>query len=86
MRQKTNLKRILGHGKATDNRISNLQLLTRRDNTAKSVMKHGKLTGAFRNGNKWIARISKSNKIVNLGNFNTQEEAHNKYVEYKSKL
>jgi len=70
-------------GNKCNNNIENLQLLTRRENTAKSVIKSGKLTGAFKNGNNWTARISINNKLVNLGTFQTQLEAHLAYNNYK---
>ncbi|NCB45214.1 MAG: hypothetical protein EOM59_21705 [Clostridia bacterium] len=68
-----------------NNRISNLQLLTRRDNTSKSVKKD-KPTGVFKNNNNWIARISVKNKLINLGTYPSIEEAEKVYLEYKSKL
>jgi hypothetical protein len=68
-----------------NNRISNLQLLTHRDNTSKSVKKD-KPTGVFKNNNNWIARISVKNKLINLGTYPSIEKAEAAYLEYKSKL
>jgi hypothetical protein len=74
------------NGIKTDNRLKNLQILCRRENTSKSVEKDGKMTGAFRNGNKWISRISVKNRIINIGNYNSQIEAHCAYIHYKNNL
>jgi len=69
-------------GNKNNNRLDNLQLLTHRENTAKSVKKEGKLTGAFKNGNKWIARVSVNNRLKSLGNYDTQELAHEAYCKF----
>ncbi|MDR1340658.1 MAG: HNH endonuclease [Prevotellaceae bacterium] len=69
-------------GNKLNNSISNLQVLSRRQNTSKSVKKEGKLTGAFRNGKGWTARASVNNRLVNLGTYETQLEAHAAYLKF----
>lgn len=65
-----------------DNRLSNLRILTHRENTNK---KHIKSSSQYvgvsfcKQTNKWLSKISINKKIKNLGRFNTEIEAHNMY-------
>ena len=65
-----------------DNRLSNLQLLTYRENTVKSINKDksSKYTGVKKRENgKFKAYISREGKIIHLGTFEEEEDAYKSY-------
>ena len=67
-----------------DNRIENLQELTNRQNTSKQVKRKDNTSGykgvtKVKSTGKYQARIFPNGKIINLGYFNTPEEAHEAY-------
>lgn len=63
----------------TDNRLSNLQIITHRENLSKD--KKTKYTGVTlkKSTNRWRAQIHINNKAEHLGYFKTEIEAHNAY-------
>jgi NUMOD4 motif/HNH endonuclease len=64
----------------TNNRVSNLQLITQRQNVSKDrTNKHSIYTGVRFIYNKWSAQIKINNKTQYLGYFNTETEAHQAY-------
>ena len=66
----------------SDNRICNLRSVTRQENqfntNAKGFYWH-------KQNKKWCAVIHLNNKKINLGCFDTKEEAHEAYLEAKKK-
>ena len=64
----------------SDNRIENLRLATRSQNIQNAYNR-----GTARRGDKWRARILIDEKRITLGTYNTEEEAHQAYVEAKKK-
>ncbi len=73
----------------TDNRLINLQLITNRLNISKDVKnKTSKYTGVSYDkiNKKWRASISINKKQINLGRYNTQELARDKYINALNKL
>lgn len=82
----------------SDNRKSNLRKCTKAQNSANSVMRIDNKSGCpgvwyDKKRNKWFAQISVKNKRINLGRFNTREdaivakhEAQNKYFKEFSYL
>jgi len=78
------------NGVKSDNRSSNLRLVTRAENlqnqrTVSSNNKNGSMLGvAFhRPTNKWRARIGLGGKDIHIGLFATESEAHQAYVAAK---
>lgn len=68
-------KRVVDHinGNTDDNRRSNLRLCTQSQN---SMNRHyGRIVGVSQKGDKWRARIKINQKLLQLGIFNTKEEA-----------
>jgi hypothetical protein len=63
-----------------DNSIENLRLVTHQENQFNRDAK-----GCSFNKGKWVAYIKINGKQIHLGRYNTQEEAHNKYLEAKKK-
>jgi hypothetical protein len=71
------------NGVRDDNRICNLRSVTHQQNqwnrtTAKGYYLH-------KASNKWQSYISLNNKMIHLGCYNTEEEAHNAYLIAKEK-
>lgn len=71
----------------TDNRLSNLQIITNRENTSKAFRKiktSSKYTGVYldkgKKGKKWRAMARINGKKKHLGNFETEIEAYNCYL------
>lgn len=69
-----------------DNRRSNLFLSTRRQN-ANNTRSHGRsrFKGVALNHGKWRAYAYDNGKQINLGNFDTEEEAGEAATEYRNK-
>lgn len=66
----------------TDNRVENLQVITQRENiNKKHIKRSSKLTGVYwKNLNKkWSSKIYLNKKAINLGLFDTEEEASEYY-------
>lgn len=73
------------NGVKSDNKATNLRIISHRENVTKS-MKIGKskYRGVDFNlqNNKWRSRIMINSKRINLGYFETEIEAHNAYQKY----
>lgn len=77
------------NGNRSDNRISNLRLVSQRDNLLNTfVHRGGRLPGcSFNIGNKkWLSQILIKGKRVHIGYFKTEKEAHEKYMAAKAGL
>lgn len=71
-------------GDRTNNRIENLRVCTRAENSRnckKSKANTSGFKGVSRSGNKWRAQIRVNRKRISLGNFLTKEEAHKAYCD-----
>lgn len=69
-----------------DNRRSNLRYATHGQNVANGVhhqRHYGSLKGAFKlpNDKRWTASITVNKKTYHLGRFDTEEQAHDAYME-----
>ena len=79
-------KLVVDHidGNRTNNNLSNLQIITNRENTSNNK-KGGssKYVGVslHKPSDKWISRIQINDKQKHLGTFKTEIEAHNAYQE-----
>ena len=72
------------NGNGLDNRLVNLRAATTRENQINQQMhRAGRLPGAYRIGQHtaWHAQIKIQGKVVYLGTFVTEQEAHQAYVE-----
>ena len=67
----------------TDNRASNLRIATRQQ----QMFNRGEPKGYVRcrNGKKWWAKICLNRTMIDLGRYDTEEEAHQAYLEGKAK-
>jgi hypothetical protein len=66
----------------TDNRVENLQIVTQRFNAFKTQgIYSSKYKGVSwdKNAKKWVAQITISRKVKNLGRFNCELKAHQAY-------
>lgn len=73
------------NGKRDDNRIENLQDVTRRQNQQnRKIHRDGRLPGVYWNKShrKWMARIRNQGKQNYLGLFDTEEEGFLAYADY----
>jgi hypothetical protein len=69
-----------------DNRLQNLQYLTRLDNLRKRLMMKGKpIKGYLKEGNKYKATIAHLGTKIHLGMFEKEEDARRAYVDAKFK-
>ena len=66
-----------------DNRLCNLQLLSRGDNTIKALKRNDIPVGVYKNNSNWIARIYIKGRLINLGTYPTKELASQIYQQYK---
>ena len=79
------------NGVRTDNRIDNLRVVSHQENAqntrkARSDNKSSGLLGVSKNTNGWRARIMVNKKPIQIGTYNTPEEAHAAYIEAKRKM
>lgn len=69
----------------TDNRIENLELVTQHQNLQR-MKRHidGKLVGACfdKSKNRWMSCTKKEQKFIFLGYFDSEQEAHERYLEF----
>jgi len=89
---KTNLSidHIIENNKA-DNRLSNLQALSVRENTSKYYLSKGKsskYTGVFWNKTqfKWTSKIKRNGKVKYLGSFINELDAHHAYQDELNRI
>jgi len=69
------------NGIKIDNRISNLRVVTSRENQQnRSEHRDGRLVGARPLGKKWQSQIQVGGKDYHLGMFPTEQEAHETYM------
>jgi hypothetical protein len=76
-------------GKKFHNELTNLQLLTSRENISKGFQQLGRLlpTGVtLAYGGKYVARIRVNKKLIHIGTFLTPLEAEEEYKKFLSKL
>lgn len=71
------------NGIKDDNRICNLRSVTKQENAFNN--KKAKGYAWHKQRNKWRARIRVNGKLIDLGNFNSKEEARSAYVAAKEK-
>lgn len=64
------------NGDGADNRLCNLRLATRSQNTFNSRRRKPGLKGAYRSGKRWMSTIRTEGRQVSLGTFDTEREAH----------
>ena len=77
------------NGDRHDNRIANLRPATRSQNHGNSRRPRHNTSGfkgVTKVRNKWRAQITKNNRSIHLGTFNTPEAAHAAYCEAAQKL
>ena len=77
------------NGDRSDNRISNLRLVTNRENASnRDIHRNGKLIGACLNKrrNNWLSSIRIGSKNIFLGYYKTELEAHKMYLLAKENL
>jgi hypothetical protein len=78
------------NGDGMDNRISNIRDVTRFGNQQNqrkaTVRSKSGLIGASPFRGKWRASIVANGKCINLGSFDTPEEAHKVYIEAKRRI
>lgn len=73
------------NGTRSDNRIVNLRDATDQENASNcSRHRSGKLAGVswYKSKNKWFSSVSIHYKLIKIGYFDTQIEAHEAYVKY----
>jgi HNH endonuclease len=75
------------NGDRKDNRICNLRNVTNRENSANHY-KHraGKLVGSNLNHGRWQSSIRINGKLKYLGNFDTELQAHEAYIEHSKEI
>jgi len=69
-----------------DNRIENLRWITSSGNNRNKKFKSQYLVGVSRCGSKYRSRIAIDGYRKHLGNFNTEEEAHQEYLNKYNEL
>jgi hypothetical protein len=62
----------------TDNRVENLRVVTRQQNQFNTAAK-----GYYPHRGKWQAKITLNHKTMTIGFFDTEEEAHQAYLDAK---
>jgi hypothetical protein len=74
------------NGDLTDNSIENLREATQAQNCANKEGWRKGLKGTYFNGRKWIAQIGKNRVVHYLGGFDSEQKAHEVYVEAAKRL
>jgi hypothetical protein len=72
-----------------DNRIENLRDIPQRENCQNyTIHRNGKLVGCYfnKNAQKWQARIRVKGRLKHIGYYNTEQEAHQVYMNEVNKL
>ena len=62
-----------------DNKVSNLRLVSNRENSTKKSRGVSNFVGVSRMGNKWRANLRIKGDLIYLGSYNTEVEASNAY-------
>ena len=70
-------------GCSSNNSISNLRLVTVKENAANSKYSRGGLVGARKYKDKWEAVVVKNAKLLHYEIFDTEQEAHESYLNFK---
>lgn len=72
------------NGDRLDMQRHNLEALTPRERRRKSQARAGKMVGAIwkERDRKWISQVRGSSKMLYLGSYDTQQEAHQAYLNY----
>lgn len=71
-------------GNRLNNNLENLQFITNRHNTSKSMKnKTSKYTGVSKSGNRWRSRIMINSNVIELGVF---DEEYDAYLAYQKEL
>lgn len=70
------------NGIKDDNRLVNLEYLTGRENSLHAFRKKKKLSGAYPDKKRWLAKIQINNVPIIIGRFKTEKEAHYAYKLY----
>ena len=68
------------NGNKLDNRLSNLRIISNRDN----LQKRGgtsKYVGVHKQRNSWLSNVTLNNVLYYLGSYKTEEEAHIAYID-----
>lgn len=76
-------------GNGLNNRIDNLRHVSHRQNHLnRTLHRHGKLGGSYfdKQRFKWHARIRVNGKTKSLGTFNTEQEAHERYLQARKEI
>lgn len=68
------------NGNTLDDRFENLRLATRSQNLANRRVRRNGLKGVVQNPTGWQAKLQIGYKRIHLGQFSTEEEAHEAYV------
>ena len=78
-----NLEEVIDHrdGNPSNNRIENLRVTTHQGNMWNQVRAKG--YSWHEQTKKWMAQIKVNGKTINLGYFDTEEEAHQAYLDAK---
>jgi hypothetical protein len=70
-----------------NNRADNLQLISHRENNNKDIWRHkksGLLLGVHRNRDKFRSRVRVNGKRIDLGTFDSEQDAHEEYMKWIS--
>jgi hypothetical protein len=79
------------NGDRADNRLSNLRVVDRRTNVEnrtriRSDKRSSLFLGVFKKRKRWCTTITVNRRVIYLGTFDTQEEAHQRYLEEKRRV
>jgi hypothetical protein len=84
--KKSKYQLVVDHidGNALNNNLSNLQIISHRQNISKSKKSNSKYTGVcfHKTKQKYISSISYKNKLIHLGYFDNEIDAFNKRQEF----
>jgi hypothetical protein len=70
------------NGNPSDNRAENLRVVSHKEN----IRNQRRARGVYPNGKRFKSGLSVDGKYVHLGTFDTQEQAHQAYLEAKRQL
>lgn len=86
-----NRKMVVDHidSNKENNHISNLRIVTQRQNVSKYYKKEGEFTGVYPLGgksSKWYASITVNNKKIHIGTYDTKYQARDAYNSFVDNL